>query len=57
MPFVEIAVFKDYFTIEEKTRMAKAVKDALMNVIKTMKNESISTWVFVREVDIMEKSE
>jgi phenylpyruvate tautomerase PptA (4-oxalocrotonate tautomerase family) len=57
MPLVEIAVYKDYFTKEEKTRMAKAVKNALMNEIKAMKNESISSWVFVREVDVMEKSE
>ncbi len=57
MPLVEIAVYKDYFTKEEKTRMAKAVKDALMNEIKAMKNQSISTWVFVREVDVMEKSD
>jgi len=56
MPLVEIAVFKDYFTKEEKTRMAKAVMDALMCEIKAMKNENISTWVFVREVDVMEKS-
>jgi phenylpyruvate tautomerase PptA (4-oxalocrotonate tautomerase family) len=57
MPLVEIAVYKDYFTKKEKTRMAKAVKDALMNEIKAMKNQSISTWVFVREVDVMEKSD
>ena len=56
MPLVEIAVYKDYFTEEEKTRMAKAVMDALMCEIKAMKNENISTWVFVREVDVMEKS-
>ena len=54
---MEIAVYKDYFTKEEKTRMAKAVKDALMSEIKAMKNQSISTWVFVREVDVIEKSE
>ncbi len=57
MPLVEIAVMKDYFSKEEKKRLAKAVKDVVMDEIKAMRNQTISTWVFVREVDIMEKSE
>ena len=57
MPLVEIAVMKDYFSKEEKKRLAKVVKDVVLNEIKAMRNESISTWVFVREVDVMEKSE
>ena len=56
MPLVEIAIYKDYLTKEEKTRMAKAILDALMNEIKAMKNHSISTWVFVRGVYVMAKS-
>jgi phenylpyruvate tautomerase PptA (4-oxalocrotonate tautomerase family) len=57
MPLVEIAVMKDYFSKEEKKRLAKAVKDVVMDEIKAMRNQTISTWVFVREVDVMEKSE
>ena len=57
MPLVEIAVMKGYFTVEEKKRLAKAVKNTVMDEIKAMRNESIPTWVFVREVDVMEKSE
>jgi phenylpyruvate tautomerase PptA (4-oxalocrotonate tautomerase family) len=56
-PLVEIAVMKDYFSKEEKKRLAKAVKDVVMDEIKAMRNQTISTWVFVREVDVMEKSE
>jgi phenylpyruvate tautomerase PptA (4-oxalocrotonate tautomerase family) len=57
MPLVEIVVMKDYFSKEEKKRLAKAVKNIIMDEIKAMRNEPISTWVFVREVDVMEKSE
>ena len=57
MPLVEIAVMKDYFSKEEKKRLAKAVKDVVMDEIKAMRNQTISTWVFVREVGVMEKSE
>jgi len=57
VPLVEIAVMKDYFSKEEKKRLAKAVKDVVMDEIKAMRNQTISTWVFVREVDVMEKSE
>ena len=57
MPLVEIAVMKEYFSKEEKKRLAKAVKDVVMNEIKAMRNQTISTWVFVREIDVMEKSE
>jgi phenylpyruvate tautomerase PptA (4-oxalocrotonate tautomerase family) len=57
MPLVEIAVMKDYFSKEEKKRLAKVVKDVVMNEIKVMRNQTISTWVFVREIDVMEKSE
>jgi phenylpyruvate tautomerase PptA (4-oxalocrotonate tautomerase family) len=57
MPLVEIAVMKDYFSKEEKKRLANAVKNVVMEEIKAMRNEPISTWVFVREIDVMEKSE
>jgi phenylpyruvate tautomerase PptA (4-oxalocrotonate tautomerase family) len=57
MPLVEIAVMKDYFSKEEKKRLAKTVKDVVMNEIQAMRNQTISTWVFVREIDVMEKSE
>jgi phenylpyruvate tautomerase PptA (4-oxalocrotonate tautomerase family) len=57
MPLVEIAVMKDYFSKEEKKRLAKTVKNLVMDEIKAMRSEPISTWVFVREVDVMEKSE
>jgi phenylpyruvate tautomerase PptA (4-oxalocrotonate tautomerase family) len=57
MPLVEIAVMKDYFSKEEKKRLAKVVKDVVMGEIKAMRNQTISTWVFVREIDVMEKSE
>ena len=57
MPLVEIAVMKDYFSKEEKKRLANAVKKVVMEEIKAMRNEPISTWVFVREIDVMEKSE
>ena len=57
MPLVEIAVMKDYFSKEEKKRLAKAVKDVVMGEIKAMRNQTISTWVFVREIDVMEKSD
>ena len=57
MPLVEIAVMKDYFSKDEKKRLAKVVKDVVMNEIKAMRNQTISTWVFVREIDVMEKSE
>ena len=30
MPLVEIAVMKDYFSKEEKKRLAKVVKDVVM---------------------------
>ncbi|MCX6656561.1 MAG: hypothetical protein NTY03_15785 [Candidatus Bathyarchaeota archaeon] len=57
MPLVEIAVMKDYFSKDEKKRLAKVVKDVVMDEIKAMRNQTISTWVFVREIDVMEKSE
>ena len=57
MPLVEIALMKDYFSKEEKKRLAKAVKNIVMDEIKAMRSEPTSTWVFVREVDVMEKSE
>jgi phenylpyruvate tautomerase PptA (4-oxalocrotonate tautomerase family) len=57
VPLVEIAVMKDYFTKDEKKRMAKSVKKVVMDEIMAMRNEKISTWVFVREIDVMEKSE
>ena len=57
MPLVEIAVMKDYFSKEEKKRLAKAVRNIVMDEIKAMRSEPTSTWVFVREVDVMEKSE
>jgi hypothetical protein len=57
VPLVEIAVMKDYFTKDEKKRMAKSMKKVVMDEIKAMRNEKISTWVFVREIDVMEKSE
>ena len=57
MPLVEIAVMKDYFTKEEKKRLAKSVKKVVMDEIMAMRSEKISTWVFVREIDVMEKSE
>jgi hypothetical protein len=57
VPLVEIAVMKDYFTKDEKKRMAKSVKKVVMDEIMAMQNEKISTWVFVREIDVMEKSE
>jgi phenylpyruvate tautomerase PptA (4-oxalocrotonate tautomerase family) len=57
MPLVEIAVMKDYFSKEEKKRLANAVKNLVMEEIREMRNEPISTWVFVREIDVMEKSE
>jgi phenylpyruvate tautomerase PptA (4-oxalocrotonate tautomerase family) len=57
MPLVEIAVMKDYFSKEEKKKLAKVVKDVVMDEIKAMRNQTISTWVFVREIDVMEKSE
>ena len=57
MPLVEIAVMKDYFSKEEKKRLAKAVKNIVMDEIKAMRSEPTSTWVFVREIDVMEKSE
>jgi phenylpyruvate tautomerase PptA (4-oxalocrotonate tautomerase family) len=57
VPLVEIAVMKDYFSKEEKKRLANAVKNVVMEEIKAMRNEPISTWVFVREIDVMEKSE
>lgn len=57
MPLVEIAVMKDYFTKDEKKRLAKSVKKVVMDEIMAMRNEKISTWVFVREIDVMEKSE
>ena len=57
MPLVEIAVMKDYFTKEEKKRLAKSVKKVVMDKIMAMRSEKISTWVFVREIDVMEKSE
>jgi len=57
MPLVEIAVMKDYFSKEEKKRLAKVVKDVVMGEIKAMRNQTISTWVFVREIDVMEKSD
>ena len=56
MPLVEIAVMKDYFSKEEKKRLAKVVKDVVIEEIKAMRNQTISTWVFVREIDVMEKS-
>jgi len=57
VPLVEIALMKDYFSKEEKKRLAKAVKNIVMDEIKAMRSEPTSTWVFVREVDVMEKSE
>ncbi len=57
MPLVEIAVMKDYFSKDEKKKLAKAVKNVIMEEIKAMRSEPISTWVFVREVDVMEKSD
>jgi phenylpyruvate tautomerase PptA (4-oxalocrotonate tautomerase family) len=57
MPLVEIAVMKDYFSKEEKKRLAKVVKDVVMGEIKAMRNQTISTWVFIREIDVMEKSD
>lgn len=57
MPLVEIAVMKDYFTKDEKKRLAKSVKKVVMDEIMAMRVEKISTWVFVREIDVMEKSE
>ena len=48
---------KDYFTKDEKKRMAKSMKKVVMDEIMAMRNEKISTWVFVREIDVMEKSE
>jgi phenylpyruvate tautomerase PptA (4-oxalocrotonate tautomerase family) len=57
MPLVEIAVMKDYFSKEEKKRLAKVVKDVVIGEIKAMRNQTISTWVFVREIDVMEKSD
>jgi phenylpyruvate tautomerase PptA (4-oxalocrotonate tautomerase family) len=57
MPLVEIAVMKDYFSKDEKKQLAKVVKDVVMDEIKAMRNQTISTWVFVREIDVMEKSE
>jgi len=57
VPLVEIAVMKDYFSKEEKKMLAKAVKNVIMEQIKAIRSEPISTWIFVREVDVMEKSE
>ena len=57
MPLVEIAVMKDYFSKEEKKRLAKVVKDVVMGEIKAMRSQTISTWVFIREIDVMEKSD
>ncbi len=57
MPLVEIAVMKDYFSKEEKKRLAKVVKDVVIGEIKAMRNQTISTWVFIREIDVMEKSD
>jgi len=57
VPLVEIAVMKDYFSKDEKKMLAKAVKNVIMEQIKAMRSEPISTWVFVREVDVMEKSD
>ena len=38
MPLVEIALMKDYFSKEEKKRLAKAVKNIVMDEIKAMRS-------------------